>query len=311
MKITKGIQQVATKGVLHGPPGVGKTTLAASMPNPLILDTEKGARRIDCHRVEVGDWMTLKGTLVELARESMGYRTIVVDSADWAEELLCLYLATKDEKQRHPDDLPYGQGGVLIAKHFSAMLADCSVLVERGINVVFVAHSVVKRVSPPDLEEAYDRYELKLRPKVAPKLLEWADAVLFANFKTRVVEGEDGKLRGRGGKERRLFCERSAAWDAKNRFGLPPELPMTIEALAPLFADAPAPASTPKPKGWRERIAEAATIEEIHTIQVAVNVALDNGKLTQDQFNTLCDLLDERADSLTPEDVHHDAPAGA
>jgi hypothetical protein len=233
----------------------------------------------------------------------MGYQTIIVDSGDWAEELLCLYLASKDDKQRHPDDLPYGHGGVLIAKNFSAMLADCSALVERGIHVVFVAHSVVKRVSPPDLEEAYDRYELKMRPKVAPKLLEWADAVLFANFKTRVVEGDDGKLRGRGGKERRLFCERSAAWDAKNRYGLPPELPMTIEGLAPLFADVPAPTSTPKQKGWRDRIAEAETNEEIGTLQVAVNVALGNGKLTEEQANTLCDLLNERADAITPQEV--------
>ncbi len=303
MKITRGIQQVATKGVVHGPPGVGKTTLAAAMPNPLILDTEKGTRRIDCHRVEVGDWMTLKGTLVELARESMGYQTIVFDSADWAEELLCLYLATKDEKQRHPDDLPYGQGGVLIAKHFSAMLADCSALVERGINVVFVAHSVVKRVSPPDLEEAYDRYELKLRPKVAPKLMEWADAVLFANFKTRVVECDDGKLRGRGGKERRLFCERSAAFDAKNRYGLPPELPMTIEALAPLFADVPAPQPVAKPKSWRERIADAETVEQLASVTSAVNESWAAGKLTDDQVGQLLSLVAARNSELEPQEV--------
>ena len=53
--------------------------------------------------------------------ENRAYQTVVIDSGDWAEELLCLHLQSKDEKQRHPDDLPYGQGGVLIAKHFSAM----------------------------------------------------------------------------------------------------------------------------------------------------------------------------------------------
>ena len=303
MKITKGIQRAAAKCVIHGPAGVGKTTLAASFPNPLILDTEKGSRLIDCHRVEIGDWMTLKGTLVSLARDPMGYQTFIVDSGDWAEELLCLYLASKDEKQRHPDDLPYGQGGSLIAKHFSAMLADCTALVERGVNVVFVAHSVVKRVSPPDLEEAYDRYELKMRPKVAPKLLEWADAVLFANFKTRVVEGDDGKLRGRGGKERRLFCERSAAWDAKNRYGLAPELPMAIESLAPLFADVPAPASTPKPKGWRDRIADCESVEQLGAVGDAVDSAESAGKLTPEQADTLRSLIGAKHEELSPEEV--------
>jgi hypothetical protein len=100
-----------------------------------------------------------------------------------------------------------------------------------------------------------------------------------------------------------LHTERTAAFDAKNRYGLPAELPMTIEGLAPLFADVPAPASTPKPKGWRDRIAEAETNEEIGTLQVAVNVALGSGKLTEEQANTLCDLLNERADAITPQEV--------
>jgi len=301
MKITKGIQRAAAKCVIHGPAGVGKTTLAASFPNPLILDTEKGSRLIDCHRVEIGDWMTLKGTLVSLARDPMGYQTIIVDSGDWAEELLCLYLASKDEKQRHPDDLPYGQGGSLIAKNFSAMLSDCTALVERGINVVFVAHSVVKRVSPPDLEEAYDRYELKMRPKVAPKLLEWADAVLFANFKTRVVEGDDGKLRGRGGKERRLFCERSAAWDAKNRYGLAPELPMAIESLAPLFAGVePAPPAKP---GWLDRVRAATTVEELGQISDEADRAVTAGDLTESQRNKLDGEINRRHEQIDPQEV--------
>lgn len=245
--------------------------------------------------------MTLKGALVNLAKDSMGYQSIVLDSGDWAEEMLCLYLASKDEKQRHPDDLPYGQGGVLIAKHFSAMLADCSMLVERGINVVVIAHSVVKRVSPPDLEEAYDRYELKMRPKVAPKLLEWSDAVLFANFKTRVVEGEDGKLRGRGGKERRLFCERSAAWDAKNRYGLAPELPMSIEALSPLFDGVTtAPATRP---GWIDRVRAAATVEQLGQIADEADNAVAAGDLTESQRNKLDGEINKRHEQIDPQEV--------
>jgi len=301
LKITKGIERTAAKVTLHGPAGVGKTTLASQFPNPLFLDTENGSRMIDCHRVRCSDWMTLKGALVNLARDSMGYQTVVIDSGDWAEELLCLYLQSKDEKQRHPDDLPYGGGGVLIAKHFSAMLADCSMLVERGINVVVIAHSVVKRVSPPDLEEAYDRYELKMRPKVAPKLLEWSDAVFFANFKTRVVEGDDGKLRGRGGKERKLFCERSAAWDAKNRYGLPAEVPMSMESLAPLF-DGVEPPMAAKP-GWGDRVKAASSLEDLDAIDHDATEALRAGDLTLEQRTTLAGAIAKRRAALSPEEV--------
>ena len=301
LKITKGIERTAAKVTIHGPAGVGKTTLASQFPNPLFLDTENGSRMIDCHRVRCADWMTLKGALVNLARDSMGYQTVVIDSGDWAEELLCLHLQSKDEKQRHPDDLPYGQGGVLIAKHFSAMLADCSMLVERGINVVVIAHSVVKRVSPPDLEEAYDRYELKMRPKVAPKLLEWSDAVFFANFKTRVVEGDDGKLRGRGGKERKLFCERSAAWDAKNRYGLPAEVPMSMESLAPLFAGVEPP--QPAKPGWLDRVRNAATLEELMAIEREADQATTAGDLSEAQRNKLGAEISRRHDQLAQEEV--------
>lgn len=301
LKITKGIENTAAKVCIHGPAGVGKTTLASQFPNPLFLDTENGSRRIDCHRVRCQDWMTLKGALINLASDPMGYQTVVIDSGDWAEELLCLHLANLDEKKRHPDDLPYGGGGVLIAKHFSAMLANCSTLVERGINVVVIAHSVVKRVSPPDLEEAYDRYELKMRPKVAPKLLEWSDAVLFANFKTRVVEGDDGKLRGRGGKERKLFCERAAAWDAKNRYGLPPEVAMSVESLAPLFTGVdPAPPTTDKP-GWLDRVRAATTVEQLGQIADDADQAVTAGDLTESRRNKLDAEIAKRHDELEPQ----------
>jgi hypothetical protein len=302
MKITKGIEKQAAKIVIHGLSGVGKTTLASKFPNPLILDTENGSRLIDCHRVQCRDWRTLKDTLIHLGRDSMGYGSIILDSGDWAEELLCLYLATSEETGRkHPDLVPYGGGTAMIAKHFSAMLADCSILVDRGINVVVIAHSVVKRVSPPDLEEAYDRYELKMRPKVAAKLLEWSDAVMFANFKTRVVEGEDGKLRGRGGKERRLFCERTAAWDAKNRYGLPAEIPMEIEALAPLFAGIePAPAVQ---LSWGERVKFATTADDLLRIADDANKAVTAGDLTEAQRNKLTEAIDRKYAAIGGQEV--------
>jgi len=45
-------------------------------------------------------------------------------------------------------------------------------------------------------------------------------------------------MRGVGGKERVLFSTHAAAYDAKNRHGLPDKLPFTAEALAPVFGAA-------------------------------------------------------------------------
>jgi hypothetical protein len=104
-----------------------------------------------------------------------------------------------------------------------------------GKNVVFIAHSKVQRVEPPDMLSAYDRYELKLTKQSAPLLKEWADELWFFKFKTKTVESESGRSKGVGGKERIILTTHSAAYDAKTRSGLAEELPMTWDSVAHLF----------------------------------------------------------------------------
>ena len=60
--------------------------------------------------------------------------------------------------------------------------------------------------------------------------------LLFANYFTRVAEGDSGKKRGVGGRERVLYTSHMAAWDAKNRHGFEEKLPFTFEAISSAFA---------------------------------------------------------------------------
>jgi len=94
----------------------------------------------------------------------------------------------------------------------------------------------------PDKDGGFDRYEIKLSKQTKPMIKEWADALLFANYKMHVVE-RDGKNKAVGGKERVIYTSHTAAWDAKNRYGVPEELPMKVESLGSLF-DKPQTAST-------------------------------------------------------------------
>ena len=59
-------------------------------------------------------------------------------------------------------------------------------LVDKGVHVVLTAHSQVRKFERPDEMGAYDRWELKLQKKTALLLKEWADIVLFANYKVIV-----------------------------------------------------------------------------------------------------------------------------
>jgi len=300
IKITRGIRVTAKRIVIHGVEGIGKSTLAAGLPNPLVLDTEDGTNAIDVARVRCDDQMITEGTLHELARDAQGFQTVVIDSIDWAERQMIEHLLRKDQK-RSIEDYGFGKGYTMVAEAMSRFLSVCDTLIDRGINVVLVGHTKVARVSPPDMDEGYDRFELKLTKQSSPLVKEWADCILFANYKTRLVEGDDGRTRARGGKERVLHTERTAAWDAKNRFGLPAELPMTAEALAPLFAGVTPP--QPAKPGWLDRVRGAATLDELMAIESEADKATTAGDLSEAQRNKLGAEISRRHDQLAQEEV--------
>jgi hypothetical protein len=300
MKITRGVRQTAKRVIAYGVEGIGKSTLASQFPNAVVLDTEDGTNHLDVARVSVSSWADLEGALHELIRDNQGFKTVVIDSIDWAERLLIDHLLKKANK-RSIEDFGFGKGYTMVAESMGRLLSVCDSLIDQGVNVVMVGHSTVKRVSPPDMDEGYDRYELKLTKQSGPLVKEWADCILFANYRTKLVAGEDGRTRAKGGRERVLHTERTAAFDAKNRYGLAAELPMTIEALAPLFAGV-TPASAAK-SGWLDRVRAANTVEELGQIAVEADKAVTAGDLTESQRNKLDGLIAARHDQLEPEEV--------
>jgi hypothetical protein len=207
------------KVVIYGPEGVGKSTLASRLPEPVFVDIEGGTHHLDVDRIDAADsWDSVCGSIAQLARAEHPFRTLVIDTADWAEKRLAEHLCRKAGKESI-EDFGYGKGHVLLAEEFARFLASLEALLRRGMHVVFLAHSTVRKFESPDQAGSYDRYELKLAKQVAPLLKEWADAILFANFVTRLTEKDNGKLRGVGGKERALFATHAASHDAKNRHG--------------------------------------------------------------------------------------------
>jgi len=243
-------------------------------------------------RVSIGSWDELRAAIAEIGSKPGEFRTVVIDSADWAERLLVEHLLA-EHKQKSIEGFGFGKGYTLLAEGFGRMLTQCDALIGVGLNVAFVAHSKVQRTSPPDMADGFDRYELKLTKQTAPLLKEWCDLLCFCNYKTTVSEGSDGRKKATGGKRRLLHLERAAAWDAKNRYGLDAELPMTIDSLAPIFAE---PA---KRAGWRDRVAAAATVDELGRIGDDADAAVSNGKLSPEQREQLDGMIDARHAAIT------------
>ena len=255
MEIIKGKVPRAQKVVLYGPEGIGKTTLAARFPEPLFCDTEGGSNHIDVARTPAPtSWNMLLSTVKEIAATPGLCKTFVLDTADWAERL-CIEHVCAVHEQKGIESFGYGKGYVYVYEEFGKLLNLLNDLIERGIHVVVTAHAQLRKFEQPDELGSYDRYELKLSKKtgaqVADMLKEWCDLLLFLNYKTIVVNVDGngavkGKNKAQGG-QRVMYTTHTPAWDAKNRHGLPEELPMDYAAIAAHFGDIfqPAPAVQP------------------------------------------------------------------
>jgi hypothetical protein len=233
MKITSGKQTRAQRVVIYGVESVGKSTFAAQFPRPLFLDVEGGTAHLETDRAEISDAAELDAAIREC--QTASYDTIVIDSIDWTERMLVDQLLA-EHKKKSVEDFGYGKGWVMTAEKMARLLGSLESLINAGKNVVLIAHSQVKRVEPPDLLAAYDRYELKMSKQCSPLVKEWADELWFFKFKTKTVESESGRSKGIGGKERIILTTHSAAYDAKTRSGLAEELPMAWDSVAHLFA---------------------------------------------------------------------------
>ena len=262
MKITKGKQSRAQRVVIYGVESVGKSTFAAKFPKPLFLDIEQGTSHLDVDRCDIGSWKQLTDSLTEC--RSSEYKTIVIDSADWAERL-CIEDLLATTKKTSIEDFGYGKGWVMVAERMARMLSSVDALIEVGKNVVLIAHSKIHKFEAPDALAAYDRYELKLSKQCSPLLKEFADELWFLRFKTKVSTTDTGRGKGIGGKERIILTTHSAAYDAKTRSGLAEELPLVWESVAHLFADIVAPAAAAPAvvvaaeqpmQDWRARLTE-------------------------------------------------------
>ena len=243
LNITKGKIDRAQKVVIYGAEGIGKSGLAAKFPDPLFIDTEGGTAHMDVRRIEKPQsWEEMISVLKEVAATKDVCRTLVLDTADWAEQLIVSYLCTK-YKQNSIESFGYGKGYTYLGEEFSRLLVALDTVLTAGIHVVVTAHAKMRKFEQPDEMGAYDRWEMKLSKQVAPLLKEWCDILLFCNYQTFVVTSENNTQKAQGGK-RVMYTSHHPAWDAKSRVPLPEVLELDYRHIAHIFSRGQTPAAT-------------------------------------------------------------------
>lgn len=262
MEIVSGVMKAPVKCVLYGPEGIGKSSFAAEAPRPMFIDVEGSTTRLNVNRM-----MPIPSSLAMLinyvqyvVQNPTICKTLVVDTADWAQKLMVDDVCAKNQKTGI-EDFGYGKGYSYVFEEFGRFLNLLDQVIDRGINVIVTAHAAMRKFEQPDEMGAYDRWELKLinaqKCNVAAMLKEWADIVLFANYETIVVKNEDKKAKAQGGR-RVMYTSHHPCWDAKNRFGLPEKLPLDYSKVAHCFlydevtGAVPQPQTEPTPQQYQQ-----------------------------------------------------------
>lgn len=243
--ITTGKVETAKKVVIYGPEGIGKSTLAARFPQPLFIDTEGSTKELDVARLPAPTSWEMLLSEIDFVRDKRPCSTLVIDTVDWAEQLCLADLCAKNQKSGI-EDFGYGKGWEYEKESFGKFLNKLSEVISAEINVTLTAHAALRKFEQPDEMGSYDRWELKLGSKttnkISPLIKEWADVVLFCNYKTLVVQTDkEGKKHKAQGNRRVMYTQHHSCWDAKNRYGLPDEIPMDYAQIAHIFGN-PAPA---------------------------------------------------------------------
>ena len=237
MEITRGKIPCAKKVVIYGPEGIGKSTFASQFPDPVFIDTEGSTNSMDVARLpKPTSWQMLLDEIQYVKSHPDVCKTLVIDTIDWAESMCIQSICDKHQKSGI-EDFGYGNGYVYTKEEIGRFLNRLSELIEVGVNVVLTAHAQIRKFEQPDELGAYDRWELKLGKKTAsqtsPLIKEWADMLLFANYKTFSIAVDDkGQKRKAQGGERVMYTSHHACWDAKNRYELPEQVPFSFSSIA-------------------------------------------------------------------------------
>ena len=214
--------------------GFGKTTFGAYAPDPVILMArdETGVDRLlqsasipelPAERCET--WTDLMQWLDTLIEDQQGRKTLVLDAAGGFERLCIEHVCTNSFNGSMKEFDAYGRGYKIFPSEWMKMLGRLDSLNARGMLVIVLAHATVKPFDDPESAK-YDRYRIDLNDHIEAPMKRWADAILFGNFYTAVVKDNEkaAKGKGKGGRERHIYTNRCAAYDAKNGYRMPDDI---------------------------------------------------------------------------------------
>ena len=219
MSILDGILSSTTpsapKGIVYGPPGIGKSTFGAKAPGSFIIDCENGVGAIQCRSSGyLATWPEIEKWILAVERDRHDYGVLVVDSVDWLmrrmEEHVTGIKGGIDQTLNKSHG-GYGNGKQVLKNYvYQKLLPTLDHIVGRGIAVVLLAHEKRTDITNSD-GVTIEKTTADLSPDYLNTFIEWSDFMCHARY------GANG--------ERVLVTAETPQALAKNRYNLPPVLP--------------------------------------------------------------------------------------
>lgn len=210
-----------------GEHGLGKTTLAAMFPNPVVIRTEDGLGLE--HNVETFPIAHSRGDVIEqitaLGQGEHSFGTLILDSATQLNTLIEAEIVEADPKAKSIAQAGGGYGAGYAAaaemhRHIRELCGRLSTV--KGMNIVFIAHADHETIDPPDADP-YTRYTVRMNKKCVPHYTDNVDLVAFIKLKTFVTGSGDVKKATTTG-ARIITCYPTPNHISKNRFGIETDL---------------------------------------------------------------------------------------
>ena len=145
MGLIKKPNEIAPKStisaLIYGEPGIGKTTIACSAPNPVLFDYDGGVQRINgAHQVptlQPTSWEDTEAAIEEIEREMPEVQTIVIDTAGKMLDYMTIFIMKKNPKMKKFDGSLTQQGYGVRKQMFIDFIKRLAI---SGKNIIFVAH---------------------------------------------------------------------------------------------------------------------------------------------------------------------------
>ena len=129
--------------IISGLPGTGKTTLALSAPDVLLIDTDEGMARVNpAHRKDASICKTYEEVLSDIKAAEGQYKTIVIDTCGALIEYMKDWAMRTDPKASKKDGGFSLQGYGIIKSEFIRLSAE----LRKKFNVIFLFHESMTKV---------------------------------------------------------------------------------------------------------------------------------------------------------------------